>query len=116
MLKKFLQLIDESDIRTLVYVPPILGLLGFITWFFLARYITKGQINNVSFDIAIGITLLFQCISGIAEIRKKEMPGSIGQIVRGKIAIVSGIFLIVFFGLGGLLALGHSLFLIFTGK
>jgi hypothetical protein len=113
LIKKILQIIDESDIRTLVYIPPLIGLFGFIIWFLLARYFTNGSINNVCFDVAIGIALLLQCIPGIAEVRKKEMPGTYGRIIKGRIAIISGIFLTIFFGFGGLLALGHSLFLIF---
>ena len=81
-------------------------------WFLLASYLTNDSINIVSLEIAIGIASLLMSISGFAQIRKKEMPGPFGRIIRGKIAVISGILLIVFFGSGSLLAFGHSIFLI----
>ncbi len=112
-LVNLLKVIDETDIRMLVYAPPIIGVVGFLVWVYVMDRVTNGSISNISFDFALGTVSLLQCISGISEIRRKEMPGPFGRTIKGKIAIISGAIITVFFGIGGLYFIAHGMLAIF---
>lgn len=101
---QLMHFIEETDIRFLVYVPPLLGIVGFVISLFIASLIANGRPNQAFIDIALGILFLTFLIPGFAEIYKREMPGSFGKVIKGKYAVVSGAIYIVVFGLGSIVA------------
>lgn len=101
--------VDNTDIRILVFVPPIIGFAALLIIMFIVKTLTGGNPYQPLTDIVLGITFLLPCFSGYAEIRKKAMPAPLGGIYQGKLAILSGILIIVMFGFLGLWAILHGL-------
>ena len=110
--EKFLNKIDEADIRSMVYLPPIVSFLGFLIWFFIMDWATQGKINPLSFDIALFPIMLILCFTGFAQIRKKETPVGL-RIIHGNLAIINGIGIILLFGSFGIFILWHAVSSIF---
>jgi hypothetical protein len=112
VMDRFLSKIDQSDIRALVFVPPIVCLLGFITWFFIMDLITGGKINTVHFDLTLSLIMFVLCFTGFAQIRKRETP--VGpRVIRGNLAIINGVGIILLFGPFGIYLLWHAISLVF---
>ncbi len=101
--------VDNTDIRILVFVPPIIGFAFLLIVMFMIKALTGGNPYQPFTDLVLGIVFLLLCFSGYAEIRKKAMPGPLGGIYKGKLAILSGILIIVMFGFSGLWAIVHGL-------
>jgi hypothetical protein len=57
----------------------------------------------------MGILFFFPCFSGYAEVYKREMPAPLGGVYKGKLAIVSGVVIIIFFSFSGITALIHGI-------
>lgn len=102
MLQRIKSFFDENDIQTLVYIPPILGFSGYLVYFLILEWFLEKPIPEFYVFIGVGIASLFQCISGIAEIYKKEAPYSLDKVIKGNMAVVSGVAIVVLFGLGGM--------------
>lgn len=97
------RILDAADIRLLVFVPMALGFGGFVAWAFIASAIRNGGSATPSEGIfSAGVALLISSLSGFAEIYRREMPGPLGGTVRGITAVISGILLVLLFGLTGL--------------
>jgi hypothetical protein len=107
-------LVLNTDIRILVIAPPIIGFGGFFVWLLVMEVLTKGSTSQASFEIGLGLACLVECIAGCAEIYKQEMPGAFGKIVRGKIAVGSGLLIVTIFGLAGIYILGSGLIKLFS--
>jgi hypothetical protein len=101
--------IEETDIRILVFVPPIIGFAGLVIGAFIMNLLTQGQPYRPLTDFMLGVLSFFLCFSGYAEMRKKEMPGLFGGIYKGNLAIISGLFIIILSVFMGTVALAHSL-------
>lgn len=103
---------DQTDIQTLVYIPPLVGFGGYISLFLiLENFIGKSLPESIGY-IGLGISSLITSIAGVAEIYKREMPISFERSIKGKIAIASGIIIIIVFGLGGLYMLWNGIILL----
>jgi hypothetical protein len=97
--------IEETDIRILVFFPPVIGLVVLFLGFLMMNVLTDGKPPRSVIFILLGLLSFLLCFSGYAEIHKREMPGPLGGIYRGSIAIISGVFTIILFGLLGATAL-----------
>jgi hypothetical protein len=84
-------LFDETDIRILVFFPPALAFGTYLVLFFATKYVLEKPVSEAWNYIELGLACLVVCISGIAEIYKKEAPGTVGKTIKGNKAIVSGI-------------------------
>lgn len=113
-LQKIKSFFDETDIRVLVFTPPILGFGIYFAVFLILESLLENGTPESYIYIGLGIASLVECIAGIAEIYKKEAPVSLGKIIKGKAAIISGIFIILFFGSGGLYVAIYGMSLLFS--
>ena len=106
---KLNRIIQETDIRLLVYAPPIIGFIGFLIGMFVMNLLTNGHPYQPVTDILSGILSSLLCFSGYSQIYKKELPGPLGGIYEGNWAVVSGVFIILVFGFLGAIALIHGI-------
>jgi hypothetical protein len=106
---KINQIVEETDIRILVYAPPIIGFIGLLIGILILNLFTKGQPFQPITDIMLEVLFLIPCFSGYAEIYKKEMPGLFGGIYRGNLAVISGVFIIILSVLFSALALTRGI-------
>jgi hypothetical protein len=115
--KRFQQInsfLTNTDIRVLVIAPSLIGFGGFFIWLFIAEILTQGSTSQASFEIGLGIACLIASLAGVAEIYKQEMPGGFGKIIKGKIAVGSGIIIVLVFGCSGVLILKSGLAKLFA--
>jgi hypothetical protein len=103
------QFIEENDIRILVFAPPIIAFAGLLLGVFVINLLSDGHPYQPITDLLLGTVLLFPCFSGYAEIYKREMPGPFGGIIKGTLAVLSGWFIIILFGIGGVAFLLHGI-------
>jgi hypothetical protein len=108
---KLNHIIEKTDIRIVVYAPPIIGFIGFLVGIFVMNLFTGGHPYRPVTDILSGISSSLLCFSGYSEIYKREMPGPLGGIYKGNWAVVSGVFTIIIFGPLGAIALFTALVL-----
>lgn len=94
-IKSFL---DETDIRSLILLPSLIGFGGFFAFMFFFGETVKESPYSCITSVFLGIVCLISSLSGIAEIYKKQMPGPMGGIIEGKIAVITGILMVVLFG------------------
>ncbi len=111
---RFKEVIDQTDIRVLVWAPPTFAMGGILAWALIGTQLGLYVSCGVSYT-GIGIASLISSCSGIAEIYRREMPGPVGGIVKGKSAVVSGIVMILFFGSSGLFLLLRGLSILLGG-
>ncbi len=109
ILQRIKTFFDETDIYTLAFMPPILGFGGYLVSLFIIENLSKKPIPESYIYIGLGVSSLIMSISGIAEIYKKEMPGSLGKVIKGTMAVISGLIIVVLFGFGGLVVLTYGL-------
>jgi hypothetical protein len=114
MLQRIKSLFDETDIYNLVYSPPLLGFGGYFVSLFIIESLSKNSIPGYYIYLGLAAASLITCISGIAEIYKKEAPVSLGKIIKGNMAVISGIIIVILFGFGGLVMLVYGLNLLFS--
>ncbi len=114
VLQKIKLFFDETDIRVLVFTPPTLGFGIYLAVFLIMETLLENGTPESYIYIGLGITSMIACIGGIAEIYKKEAPGSLGKIIKGKMAIISGVFIVLLFGSGGLYVLIYGMSLLFS--
>lgn len=114
ILQRIKSFFDETDIYTLAFMPPMLGFGGYLISLFVIENLSEKPIPESYIYIGLGISSLIMCISGIAEIYKKEMPGSMGKVIKGNMAVVSGIIIVVLFGFSGLVGLIYGINLLFS--
>ncbi len=95
---------EVSDIRMLVFAPPTIGFIGVAVVLFIAGQLVHGRPSQFFLDMTLGALFLTPVFSGIAEVYKQEMPGPLGKAIRGKVAVVSGIIIIVMFGIGSIVS------------
>ncbi len=112
LVNKIKSYFDETDIQTLVYIPPLLGFGGYISLFLILESFIKKPLPESYGYIGLGIASLITSIAGIAEIYKKEMPISFERSIKGKIAIFSGMIIIIIFGIGGLYLFWNGIILL----
>lgn len=104
----------NTDIRILVIAPSLIGFGGFFIWLLIMELLTQGSTSQASFEIGLGIACLIECFAGIAEIYKQEMPAGFGKVIKGKIAIGSGIIIVMVFGFSGVFILISGLAKLFN--
>jgi hypothetical protein len=109
MLQRIKTYFDETDIFTLVFIPPMLGFGGYFVFLFIVENLSEKPIPESCIYIGAGIASLITCIAGIAEIYKKEMPSSLGKVIKGNMALSSGIIIVVLFGFVGLVGLIYGI-------
>lgn len=107
---KIREYIVSTDIRVLVTVPPLLGFGGFFLILLIVEQLTNGRTPQSFFEVGLGTACLIECIAGVSMVIKQEMPGPFGYVITGKLALVSGMIIIVLFGLIGLTAIGYGVF------
>ena len=112
VLQRIKSFFDKNDIRALVFIPPTLGFGVFLTFFVIVSMSGK-PIHESYIYFVLGIASLIACIGGIAEIYKKEAPGPLGKIIKGNMAIISGVFIVLLFGPGGLFFIIYGMSLLF---
>ncbi len=95
------EILDDTDIRLLVYGPPVLSVVGLLTLALIHKLLGLQMSSAVS-ELAIGLAALFCSLAGIAEIYKKQMPGPLGGVVEGGMAAASGVFIVLVFGTAGI--------------
>lgn len=100
---------DETDIYTLAFMPPMLGFGGYFISLFVIEKLSEKPIPESYIYIGLGIASLITCITGIAEIYKKEMPGSLGKVITGNMAVISGVITIIFMGFGSIVGFVHGI-------
>lgn len=100
-LQKLRSAVLNTDIRILVMAPAIVGFGGFFVWLFVMEILTRGATSQAAFEIGLGVACLIACLAGVAEIYKQEMPGAFGKTVKGKVAVGSGIIILIVFGISG---------------
>lgn len=101
--------VQETDIRILVFAPPIIGFIGLLIGIFLMNLLTNGNPYRPITYILLGILSFLLCFSGYSEVYKKEMPGPLGGIYKGNLAVLSGVFTIILFGSLGAVALIYGI-------
>jgi len=101
--------VEETDIRILVFVPPVIGFLVLLVGVFVANLLNNGRPFPPVTDILLGIILSSLCFSGYAEIYKKEMPGPLGGIYKGNLAVISGALIVILSSIFGITALIHGI-------
>ncbi len=94
--------VKETDIRVLVFMPPVLALAILIGCALIRGAQPTAPAQPPVPNLLLGIAFLIASLSGVAEIYRREMPGPFGGILKGRIAIVSGTLLILLFGSLGL--------------
>jgi len=102
MLQRIKSFFDETDIQTLVYIPPLLGFGGYLVYFLILEWFLEKPVPEFYVFIGVGTASLFQCVAGIAEIYKKEAPYSLDKVIKGNMAVVSGVVTVILFGVGGI--------------
>ena len=100
-LQKLKSTVMNTDIRILVIAPAFIAFGGFLIWLFVIEILTRGATSQAAFEIGLGVACLIACLAGVAEIYKQEMPGAFGKTVKGKIAVGSGIIILIVFGISG---------------
>jgi hypothetical protein len=103
LIKKVKSIFDETDIYTLMYMPPMLGFpiyIGFVV--VISNYLPYNSITESLMYFASTIMSLLMCIGSAAAVYKKELPWVLGKTYKGNFAVVSGIFGLVVFGSAGL--------------
>jgi hypothetical protein len=108
ILTKINSFVEETDIRILVFAPPIIGFTGLLLGIIFMNLITDGDPYQPVTYIFLGILSFFLCFSGYSEVYKKEMPGPLGGIYKGNLAVLSGVFTIILFGSLGAVALAYG--------
>ena len=101
--------IINTDIRILTILPAVIGFGGFFVWILVMEQLTHGSTSQAAFEIGLGVACLIESLAGFAQIYKKEMPSSFNRIIRGKIAIGSGIVIVIVFGVSGIYVLVSGL-------
>jgi hypothetical protein len=99
--------IKETDIRILTYVPPFIGLIAFLIAIFVMSLLT-GQSSQHAKNFLAGTLSFLLCFSGYSQIYKKEMPGLLGGVYKGNWAVVSGVIIVLVFGMCGLISLFYG--------
>ena len=100
--KRFHVFMLETDIRVLTFLPPLVGLGCMILFALLITKITGEKLAPPMNYIAGAILSFISSLGGVAEIIKQEMPGPLGRIIKGKMALISGIVLVIMFGGSGI--------------
>ena len=95
--------IEQTDIRILVYAPPLIGFVAWLIGITVMNLFSDGSAYQPITNILLGALSFLICFSGYAQIYKKEMPGLLGGIYKGNWAVVSGVFTIVIFGFLGVI-------------
>ena len=105
LLANIVTFINQTDIHFLVYIPPIFAFGILLLFSFL--FSTFPEVAPPLPLIYIGLSVVFfiGCFSGIVEVYKKEMPGPMGGVVKGKMAIISGIIITAVSAISGFVAL-----------
>jgi hypothetical protein len=103
------KIIDETDIRVLVFWPPIIGFALLLLWMSIKKPAMDREIFQSLNYLVLGICSLFPSFSGVVEIYKREIPGPFGGVIGGRAAIVSGVVMVLMFGLGSAYFLFESL-------
>lgn len=105
----FLSFLMTGPINTVSLIPVLFGVLILIFWVIVKKqiYPTSPPIYNyfvlMVFSIIIGFV-------GIIYILRKEMPGPLSSIViRGKLAVIVGILLVMFFWILGVFSFVSAL-------
>ena len=93
---KLQRFIEESDIHILVFAPPVLAALVIAIWLLIMIPLTNGHIYQPLNYFMLGVSSLFMTFSGFAQVYKKEMPGNFGKVVKGKMAVASGLIIMTF--------------------
>jgi hypothetical protein len=113
---KMKSIIMDTDIRILVFVPPVIGFGSFLAGFILMEYLTSHMTPLSVIEITLGVACFIQCFAGVAQVLKREMPGPFGKILTGRIAVISGIMMIFVFGLSGIIAISYGIANFLAGK
>ena len=92
-------LLNETDIRHLVFVPSFISFGAIIVWYLIASNFPEVSIPLPVAYMGLSLFFFIQCLSGFAEVYKREMPGPFGGVIKGKSAVIAGIFIMVIFAI-----------------
>ena len=109
MLQRIKSFFDENDIYALTFMPPMLGFGGYFVSLFVIEKLSEKPIPESYIYIGLAVASLIGCIAGVAQIYKKEMPGSLGRVIKGNIAVVSGVITVVFMSFGIIVGFVHGI-------
>ena len=109
MLQRVKNFFDENNIFVLTFMPPMLGFGGYLVSLFVIEMLSKKPIPASYIYIGCGVASLIECVAGVAQIYKKEMPGSFEKVIKGNTAVVSGVMIVVLFGFGGIVCFLYGL-------
>ncbi len=109
VVRKIQRFIEETDIHILVFAPPVLAALVIAVWLLIMIPLTNGHIYQPLNYFVLGVSSLFMTFSGFAQVYKKEMPGNFGKVVKGKIAVASGLILTTFAAIISMIMFASSL-------
>lgn len=94
----FIKITKISTLDTFSWASPIVII---ITWAFIAEKVFKSQIPQVFHILVIVLCAFIFGVGGLFQVIKKEAPWIMGKTIKGKLAIVSGVFVMtLFWGLG----------------
>jgi hypothetical protein len=106
LIKKVKSIFDETDIYTLMYMPPMLGFpiyIGFVV--VISNYLPYNSVTESLMSFATAILCFVMCIGSVAAVYKKELPWVMGKTYKGNFAVVSGIFGLIVLGIFGIASL-----------
>ena len=114
MLQRIKSFLDETDIYTLTFTPPILGFGGYLVSLFIIEKLSEKPIPESYIYIGFAVVSLIECIAGVAQIYKKEMPSSLGRVTKGNMAVMSGVIIVILFGFGSVVGFVHGIGILIT--
>lgn len=107
LLKKIKVFFMETDIRVLTFSPSIAILVIIFTWALISGKILRLEDPFPYTSLILGVSLVFLSLIGVIQIIRREVPGPgvFARPIRGTFAIISGVFFLLIFGVGGLVAI-----------
>lgn len=111
---KFKSFIMETDIRVLTFSPAVVCLIVIFTWAFVSGKILRLNNPLPYTSILVGLSFLLASSVGVIQIIRREVPGPLGNPIKGVYAIISEVLFALGFGAGGLIALIIGFQLLFS--
>jgi hypothetical protein len=91
----------ETDIRILTFGPPIIiFIIMIVSAFLLDKFLRIEEPRQFGFLI-VGVSSIFIGLIGVIQIIRREVPGLLGNTVKGVYAVFSGILFLLFLALVG---------------
>ena len=103
--KSILDIINGTSIYTLTTISYLLPLLIIIIWAFVVEKIFIYQVAPIYGYALATLSIFIAGTGGLFQVIKKESPWIMGKTIKGLLAVISGIILMILFWGVGLLCI-----------